>query len=101
MWTVGQQCSTGGGTRMCEDDDRLCQISLLHSDFMTPISCSNGASRSITGRGLSVVNNCYTSQLTMIAESNTSISCERDDGSNCECISNYLVTLISGSIAIS
>ena len=78
---------------MCDNDDQLCQIALLHSaNFMTPISCP-----AVTGRGLSVVDDCYTSQLTVIAESNTHISCERDDGNNCECIGNYLVAVISGT----
>ena len=90
MWTVSQQCRRA--------------IELPHLEFTRPggvnRSCSDSVDAPIaTGRSLSAVSECYTSQLTIMVTpdlNGTSVSCEHDNGTNVECIDIYSIILTSG-----
>ena len=87
VWTVGQQC----------------MIQLDHLQFAARgvnRSCPGTSGTQVaTGRSLSVVGNCYTSQLTIVITSDlngTSVSCGHDNGTNTESIGTYQIILTSG-----
>ena len=87
VWRVGQQCT----------------IVLDHLRFVNGVtmSCDDIVDApSVTGSSLSVVGDCYTSQVTITITSDLngmSASCEHDDGTNnTEYIGNYQIILTSG-----
>ena len=88
VWTVGQQ---------------QCSIGLEHSQFViggVTRSCGDTiGAPSVIGRSLSVFDDCYISQLTIMVTSDLngmSVSCEYDNGTDVDYIGNYLITLTSG-----
>lgn len=93
----------GEGTTVWQGSAFSCpsinDISLRHTKFRTQTAfgeCNNG---SISGRGVSVIGNSYTSQLNVTVSSNLSgktVECVYDDGLTTTTIGNSSMLITSG-----
>ena len=85
--TVVYNCSVVGGIltlwsgSVIEED---CEITLIHSEFRRDggpsFDCNNG---DVVGQGVSALNNCYVSQLSIDVSpgiDGSTVECSRDDG---------------------
>lgn len=93
----------GEGTTVWQGSAFICpsinEISLRHTKFKTQTAvgeCNNG---SIRGHGVSVIGNCYTSQLNVSVSSSLSgktVECLYDDGLTTTTIGNHSIIITSG-----
>lgn len=77
-----------------------CEINIRHANFMSRYSINDCGNITAVGQGLSIQNDCYTSELTVLVRPPITIQCAFDDGHINRAIDSSELILSSGMLVM-